>query len=531
MSSLSATAIVEAVTAGDAREPWHPVLGQQCGFQPAIFCSVMMNLIKNPNINSNRLFRADILYDSLGELDKQACHVSASAGTVNALPRAISIEGFSCKRTLVRLLVPRNPQLDRALVQTCHILHSISQGGENTLVVYLPHVDDAAEIPFYHPAVHGIAFLHVWDLAEAEVGNISIHYKLFRGSTADLTEPEIAPGLKRVAFHLISTLHKHGKGTKAGYTKRVHHDRVVPQQRLQDTYSSLKIAHAKRLIENWVEETDPTKHVFEDLGIAAFLIELWRDMYTLEANVSPEPERKGDLNNSALNTQTLAHKFPGFVDIGCGNGVLVEILKKEGYTGWGFDARRRKTWETFSEDIQANLKQMVLVPAILGAQRSPGAGEITNDQAPEFLQSQDIVDIHDGNFPHGTFIISNHADELTGWTPLIASLSKSPFLIIPCCSHDLSGARFRAPAKPDDRGQLPSAYSSLISWVERLARDSGWEVEKEVLRIPSTRNIALIGRRRQGGGTPLAEILQREGGGDGWTRRTLALTRKRSTEH
>ncbi|KAI9761583.1 MAG: tRNA(Ser) Um(44) 2'-O-methyltransferase [Geoglossum simile] len=531
MPPLSAAAIAETATAGDAQEPWRPVLGQQCDFQPAIFYSVMMNLIKNPNINSNRLFRADILYDSLGELGNRVCHVSTPADTVNALPRAISIEGFICKRSLVRLLVPRNPQLDRALVQTCHILESSSQGEESTLVVYIPHVDSAAEIPFYHPAVYGIAFLHVWDLAEAKVGHISIHYRLFRDAATDLAEPEIAPGLKRIAFHLISTLHKHGKGTKAGYIKRVHHDRVVPQQRLQNTYSRLKITHAKRLIENWVEETDPTKHVFEDLGIAAFLIELWRDMYASKADVSPEPQGKGESNDSASNSQIPTHRFPGFVDIGCGNGVLVEILKKEGYTGWGFDARRRKTWDTFSGDIQANLKQMVLVPAILGGQLSPEVGETTNDQPAESLLSRDFVGIHDGSFPHGTFIISNHADELTGWTPLIASLSESPFLIIPCCSHNLSGARFRAPAKPDGRGQLPSAYSSLISWVERLARDSGWEIEKEVLRIPSTRNIALIGRRQQSGGIPLAEVLLREGGGDGWANRALALTRKRPTEH
>ncbi|KAI9786392.1 MAG: tRNA(Ser) Um(44) 2'-O-methyltransferase [Geoglossum umbratile] len=516
------TVIAEPVAAEGEQEPWRLVLEQQCDFQPTVFCSVMMNLVRNPNINSNRLFRADILYDSLGELDGQARGASTPADVINAHPREVDILHFGCKRTLVRLLIPRNPQLDRALVQTCHILQSSSQGEEKTLVVYLPHVDNASEVPFYHPAVYGVAFLHTWDLAEAEAGNISIHYKLFRDSAAGSTQATITPALERVAFHLISTLHKHGKGLKAGYTKRVHHDRVIPQQRLQDTYSRLKTNHAKRLLENWVEETDPTKHVFEDLGIAAFLIELWRDMYALKADAPLESERTEELKKPALNTQTPTLEFPGFVDIGCGNGILVEILKREGYAGWGFDARKRKTWGTFSEDIQASLKQMVLVPAVLGEQPSPAAGGITGGQPGG---------IHDGNFPHGTFIISNHADELTGWTPLIASLSKSPFLIIPCCSHDLSGARFRAPAKPDDRGKLPSAYASLIGWVERLASDSGWEVEKEVLRIPSTRNIALIGRRWQGSCMPLAEILQREGGGDGWTSRALALTQTKPSEH
>ncbi|KAH0558432.1 hypothetical protein GP486_004911 [Trichoglossum hirsutum] len=528
MSSSSAPVAVElpalesAIAQGG--EPWRPVLEQQCDFQPTVFCSVMINLIKNPNINSNRLFRADILHDSLGELAKPDRDASTH-------PRRMEIPGFSCSRTIVRLLIPRNPQLDRALVQTCLISQSCSQSSEKMLVVYLPHVGSAEEVPFYHPAVDGIAFLHTWDFAKAEAGKISIHFRLFRGPEAGSAQNGIDPALKRVAFHLLSTVHKHGKGLSAGYKKRVHHDRIIPQQRLQDTYSRLKMDHAKRLIEKWVEQTDPTKHVFEDLGIAAFLIELWRDMYVGKVESSPEFGRENEFQTSASNTSTPKCEFPGFVDIGCGNGVLVEILKKEGYSGWGFDARRRKTWDTFTEDVQASLKQMVLVPKILADRSLPAEDGIANGRSKESLPSQEHVDVHDGSFPRGTFIISNHADELTGWTPLIASLSESPFLIIPCCSHDLSGARFRAHSKPDDRGKQRSAYASLIDWVGRLASDAGWEVEKEVLRIPSTRNVALIGRRRQSSGVPLLEILQREGGGFGWTDRALALTKRKPKDH
>ncbi|KAI9863100.1 MAG: tRNA(Ser) Um(44) 2'-O-methyltransferase [Trichoglossum hirsutum] len=505
-------------------EPWWPVLEQQCDFQSTIFCSVMMNLIKNPNINSNRLFRADILYDSLGELGKPDYDASTP-------PRGVEVAGFSCNRTLVRLLIPRNPQLDRALVQTCHILQSSSHDVEKVLVVYLPHADNAEEVPFYHPTVNGIAFLHTWGFAKAAAGKISIHYKLFRESETDSTQNGIDPSLKRVAFHLLSTVHKHGKGVNAGYKKRVHHDRIIPQQRLQDTYSRLKMNHAKRLIEKWVEQTDPTKHVFEDLGIAAFLIELWKDMYTGKVECSTESGGKNELQSPGSNAMIPKREFPGFVDIGCGNGILVEILRREGYSGWGFDARRRKTWDTFTEDVQASLKQMVLVPKILAGQSLPTEDGIANNQSKESLPFQERVDIHDGSFPCGTFIISNHADELTGWTPLIASLSESPFLIIPCCSHDLSGARFRAHSKSDDRGKQPSAYASLIGWVESLASDTGWEVEKEVLRIPSTRNVALIGRTRQSSGIPLLEVLQREGGGFGWMDRALALTKKKPNDH
>ncbi|CRK47407.1 hypothetical protein BN1723_020277, partial [Verticillium longisporum] len=114
------------------------------------------------------------------------------------------------------------------------------------------------------------------------------------------------------------------QGQAAGYVKKVHHDVVIPQARFQDRYSALKLKHAARLVSTWAEVTDPLKHVFEDLGIAAFLIELWADMYR------DQP-------------------FPGFVDIGCGNGLLVHILLLEGYAGWGFDARERKSWATYGK--------------------------------------------------------------------------------------------------------------------------------------------------------------------------------------
>lgn len=42
---------------------WVPILGHNCDFPPQTFEEVSLNLIRNPNINSSLLFRADILYD------------------------------------------------------------------------------------------------------------------------------------------------------------------------------------------------------------------------------------------------------------------------------------------------------------------------------------------------------------------------------------------------------------------------------------------------------------------------------------
>ena len=72
-------------------------------------------------------------------------------------------------------------------------------------------------------------------------------------------------------------LYKHCKGTMNGYKKRVIHDLLVPKILYQDTYYALKQKYGKYWVENWPEETDPQKHVFEDIGIATWLKLLWKD--------------------------------------------------------------------------------------------------------------------------------------------------------------------------------------------------------------------------------------------------------------
>ena len=632
---------------------WLPILGHDCDFPPQTFEEVCLNLIKNPNINSSLLFRADILYD---DFEHEATGVApvASSHVEQLLKehrlRDGDIPGYQIIRTLVRSMVPRNPQLDKSILQTCHILRSDEPSGiDHTLVAYIPHANSVDELPWYHPRVHSLVYKHTWRTVWAQIseankkslGTISLHYKLFPGESLPLSDR-----LSRTGHHLLSTLYKHGNGALDGYEKRVHHDQLISQQRVQDTYTELKRKHAKRLCERWVEKTEPSKHVFEDLGIAAFLIELWKDMYRAQHSLSP--------NTSGTTTPMSHHSdaqipslppFPGFVDIGCGNGVLVDILIREGFHGWGFDARRRKTWSTFDPAIQKNLKEMILIPqpfleppvrsppssssASSPLQPRPNPSPVSSPPGPGNLkrskswlnslkekvnapphQNTSLPDVHNGIFPPGTFIISNHADELTPWTPLLASISLSPFLAIPCCSHNLSGQRFRAPSvfnsysadhlapkffasyvdkeskavaiatstfahesntssrscsprtsteetipphypsslsstqhipesgdlkrlSQKSRSKQPSAYASLCEWVAHLAADVGYVVEREMLRLPSTRNMGIVGRviaEPEGGEGEdrrmkrVGHILKREGGDGGkWVERARGL--------
>lgn len=458
----------------------------KCSFPPEDFMFVMLNLIKNPNITSSLLFRADILLDQDSSASDKTAYPQAQYK-----PRPCEMPPeWKLDRTIVRKLIPRNTQLDRHLVQTCHFLSRLNE----SLVVYIPHVDDPEEIPFYHPKAASLSFCHRWQeqTDQDQPGMLTLEFTMFKGIPA-------TDRLHRTGLKLLETIHKHGQGRLTGYEKRVHHDQVVDQKTYQDTYAKLKIKHGKYLTTNWQEVTDPGKHVFEDIAIAAFLIELWNATY----------RRPGSNDDSRP-------AFPGFVDIGCGNGVLTYILASEGYSGYGFDARRRKTWSIFPEAV--DVRQQVLVPRLFGT-----------------------GDFHDGVFKDGTFIISNHADELTAWTPLLAYLCRGSFIAIPCCSHDLAGARFRAPMQVKSKAhtrlpqqidsnisetndlsltqaaetgslkralvqkKLASAYASLCSYVESLALAVEFEPEREVLRIPSTRNHSIIGRMQHQGASSYSE--------------------------
>jgi len=514
---------------------WTPLFLHGCSFPPEIFREVMLNLIRNPNINSNHLFRADI---SLDVPFSDPLQVQSSIS-----PRIEHFKGFTPKTVMVRTMIPRNVVVDEPLDQTCLLYEQVTDSGKTlSLVIYLPHISSAAESPFYHPAVHGIGFLHIFDPRKQE-GVISIHYSFFD------SEPRSVK-LERTALHLLAVLHKHGQGLANGYVKRVQHDVILPQAKVQNTYARLKAKYARSLSQAWVEDTDPGKHVFEDLGIAAFLIELWAEMYKDAA-------------------------FPGFVDIGCGNGLLVHLLIEEGYRGWGFDARRRKSWSIWSTKAQENLEELVLIPFIISkkkvlsekhANENKAAipflessentcksqdktlhndtpletpilkpSEDTNKtQAPNLNLTKETqkMGTHNGLFPKGTFIISNHADELTPWTPILANLSECPFMMIPCCSHALNGDRFRAPP-PKNAGASSSAYASLVAWVSNLATECGWKVEKEMLRIPSTRNTALIGRYRE---VPFVDVdvvdlVDENGGAACWEENALKLVKSAVRGH
>ncbi|GKZ19300.1 tRNA(Ser) Um(44) 2'-O-methyltransferase [Aspergillus brasiliensis] len=535
-SSVLASSTEEWVTSQDLAEYGLP-------FKPEVIQDMTLFLLANPNMSSSHLYRADILFDSWGLLrtPQQKEQSFAQDGNSNLEATEVQVEpitareitGFTLTRTVVRRLIPRNPNLDRVMDQTCHFyerIHETTDSSEESinryLAVYIPHITSKEDMPFYHPLLRSLAFLYDYNTntntsntseppSSPGPGTMSIHFLLFPN------EP-IQNRLERTLQALLSIQIRLARGTRltgkpeggSGGSQNPAKDNVIPQHLVQNTYTRLKAKYAAELCQKWVESTEPSKHVFEDLSITAFLIELWRSMY----GAVPADEQTSTSSSTT---------FPGFVDVACGNGVLVYVLLMEGYEGWGFDARRRKTWSIFPESVQSRLTEEIYIPKPF------------SETSPSLLQELTIKS-HTGSFPKDTFIISNHADELTVWTPLMATLlcpeSPSPFIAIPCCSHSLSGARFRYPppkagkkkkekgfdvadeigeecnpssgdlkslrkekqdAQTTEAGFLKSMYGSLTAKTMSVAEEIGYEVERTLLRIPSTRNMAVIGGRRR----------------------------------
>lgn len=531
-------------------ELWVPIYETAVDFEAHHFETAMSNLIKQPNINSTVIMRADILKENIYDANKgDSSFVSRYIDQFPEFPptdtpdskvlhrylddvslRTVPVDEGEVKLTtkveILRRIIPRNPFKDHIINQTCLVF---TNSNNSTLVVYVPHIKSSDEIPFYLPPVYAVGILY-------HNSKLSIHYMPY-GNEPSLRSLDPSERPIRIALRLLQTSSKHALGAKMGYEKRVNHDMVVPKIEFQNRYITLKKKYSSQLVNSWCESTDPKKHVFEDLAIAAFLIEFWSLRY----------EKKEDIE---------------FRDLGCGNGLLVYILNQEGYKGKGIDARARKSWANYPQETQDNLLEQIIIPSAL-LKPHPAVAKLAPNiidngrlfQVPDLpidkknpdavplvsyyssanlLQSSQVCTTED--FPANTFIIGNHSDELTCWIPLLGF----PFMVIPCCSHSLSGAKYRFGARkpagqpkhqsknqphsqPKNQPQS-STYGALVDHVEDLSRQMGWVVEKEMLRIPSTRNAAIIGNKKRDelsketkldNQTRVLDILALEGGAEG----------------
>lgn len=349
---------------------------------------------------------------------------------------------------LTRLLVPRihreNATLQRVIFEP--------SASNFTHVTFKPANEMAwkcvHDVPFHIPRVP--AFRIGYEVNhENSVSKLRVEAQEFHDGP--LSDPFYSDHLKHLLQKIVRFIQGNQKAPGGEYVKRVNHDRVVPKVMYQDRYVEIKEKY-RYWIDEWSKtmQTDPHKHVYEDISITTFLICLWE----------LEQKREGNL------------KKPRFVDIGCGNGFLVHILNKEGYEGYGIDISKRDLWESLDCDLRA---------------------ETLNPTQKTF--ELDVVDDAD------LWLIGNHADEMTGWLPILAARTnllmnaqRVKFFVLPCCFHDLNG-RKNPFGLTIPHGKGPK-YESYLAWVKNICESCGFNTETEWLRIPSTKNCAFIGRKQ-----------------------------------
>ncbi|KAH8109775.1 DUF1613-domain-containing protein [Phellopilus nigrolimitatus] len=471
------------------------------------FEAAISQLVHHPEYNSTLILRSEVVKET-------------PKGGLGELQNVPQLRGFHPVKNIHRKLLPRRPGRDPAIEQDCTFYsvshrHSsdpsedfeIEGNGPASCLVLTPKLKPDEQMPYYHPAVHHLAFRYLSaplyksrnsDTLESSHQATRVSIEVVPQS--DASDPrDVNSRLYRTCLALLETVQRYGWGISTNYQKRVHHDCLVSREEYQDLYLIMRERH-KHLVYQWHEATDPLKHVFEDIGIATFLMLLWKQGTFAGPSPAHTPSRRSE--EGEVPWRSWPRPPGGFLDFGCGNGLLVHILVAEGYTGTGIDVRARTSWTHYPQETQAHLHVHALDP--LDIKLDPTHGNL---HAHPFLCP-------------GTFIIANHADELSPWTPVLAMLCDAAgYLSIPCCAwsfdarfervqlHESAAAAF-AFALPSDMdydefvaslrlggdGSGKSAYSMFRIWLASLSLHCGWEIECETLRIPSTRNWAVVGR-------------------------------------
>ncbi|XP_075969849.1 putative tRNA (uracil-O(2)-)-methyltransferase [Anticarsia gemmatalis] len=208
---------------------------------------------------------------------------------------------------------------------------------------------------------------------------------------------------------------------------------LVSKTGYYEKYNDLKLKYGKEMVKIWPECTDPAKFVYEDVAIAAYLLLLW--------------EQDGN-------------KKKTFVDLGCGNGLLVYILAKEGHQGVGLDVRKRNIWDIYPPEV--------------------------------VLQEKTITPSDTAIFPDVDWVIGNHSDELTPWIPVITAKSSytGNFFLLPCCAYNFDGSKYQR------KNSYNSQYMDYLGYIKQLSEYCGFNVDTDRLKIPSTKRICLVSSGR-----------------------------------
>lgn len=263
------------------------------------FRSVVEILVRKPNSVNKRVVGASILaVDDSTDISNEEPHLEQlRAKFANAPPNPRCLAGgvpnFSAR--IIRRLVPKNVTGDKSAMEL--IRWEIKS--HEASITFTPLEENRR-----------VTFKCAYQIRSSALG-------LFLD-----VEREADPATRKLLVKSVFECVKRWCGEDI-LTSSPPSMRLVDLEMYQRKYMQLKETHGKKLIENWTESTDPEKFVHEDVAIATYLILLWEE----------EDEK------------------PTFIDLGCGNGLLVYILSREGYTGRGVDIRRRNIWDAYGDGV------------------------------------------------------------------------------------------------------------------------------------------------------------------------------------
>jgi len=65
-------------------------------------------------------------------------------------------------------------------------------------------------------------------------------------------------------------------------------------------------------------------------------------------------------------------------------------------------------------------------------------------------------------------------------------------MVIPCCFYSLSGSKYTFPNQIITSGK----YKAYQEYIQDIINECGFVTEIDWLRIPSTKNVVLVGKKR-----------------------------------
>ncbi|MCL4120133.1 UNVERIFIED_CONTAM: hypothetical protein GTU68_005968 [Idotea baltica] len=329
--------------------------------------------------------------------------------------RFLSLPDKNSLIAVVRNILPRNAQME------CSVLEVIIMDGHFAKIMFISEAH-STYMPELLPE-----FPYTLTLNQGKIQLETFNNEFKDGSSYKRLKDRLLPIINKWAVQM----------KEDDCVNIVSSNRLVNIKQYNKTYQELKGKYGQYLMKIWTETTDPLKFIYEDIAIATYLLVLWEQ----------ERNEKGMKDKQS------------FIDLGCGNGLLVYLLASEGHPGMGIDIKSRKLWEKFPDYV--SLKEDVVLPS---------------DKCL---------------YPDYDWLIGNHSDELTPWLPVIAAKSSisTRFFVIPCCAHDFQ-TKFQR-----KKGGV-SQYAEYLDYIEHIGTECGFDMWKDRLRIPSTKRICFVGQNR-----------------------------------